>query len=250
MEDLDTQSLEEETDFECAAMNTGPKGVIHDWRKFKLVSEDQEAIPPSKKEILRQMSSPYKSPSKEERDTREKFSRKVTQQMSMQEYELIHDKEDENCLQKYRKQCMQDMHQKLSFGPKYGCLYELKSGNEFLEAIEKERKSTTVIVHIFSDEIKACEALNNCLTCLALEYPTVKFCKIKSADTGAGERFSREVLPTILVYKAGELISNFINVAENLNEEFFAGDVEAFLNEYGLLPEREIQGITCEGDIE
>lgn len=249
MEDLDTQSLEEETDFEGSAMRTGPKGVIHDWRKFKLVSEDQEAIPPSKKEILRQMSSPYKSPSKEEKDSREKFTRK----MSMQEYELINDKEDENCLQKYRKQCMQDMHQKLSFGPKYGCLYELKSGDEFLEAIEKERKSTTVIVHIFSDEIKGCEALNNCLTCLALEYPTVKFCKIKSADTGAGERFSKEVLPTILVYKAGELISNFISVSENLNEEFFAGDVEAFLNEYGLLPERGIQGIACddgEGDIE
>ncbi|XP_056379602.1 phosducin isoform X2 [Hyla sarda] len=245
----DTQSLEEETDFECAAINTGPKGVIHDWRKFKLVSEDQEAIPPSKKEILRQMSSPYKSPGKEEKDSKEKFTRK----MSMQEYELINDKEDENCLQKYRKQCMQDMHQRLSFGPKYGCLYELRSGDEFLEAIEKEHKSTTVIVHIFSDEIKACEALNSCLTCLALEYPTVKFCKIKSADTGAGERFSKEVLPTILVYKAGELISNFISVSENLNEEFFAGDVEAFLNEYGLLPEREIQGLACDdggGDIE
>ncbi|KAM4721175.1 phosducin [Rhinophrynus dorsalis] len=249
MQDTDTHSVEEETDFEGSAMNTGPKGVIHDWRKFKLVSEDQEAIPPNKKEILRQMSSPYKSFSKDEKDTKEKFTRK----MSVQEYELINDKEDENCLQKYRKQCMQDMHQRLSFGPKYGLLYELKSGDEFLEAIEKERKSTTVIVHIYTDDIKGCEALNNCLTCLALEYPTVKFCKIKAANTGAGERFSRDVLPTLLVYKAGELISNFISVTEHLNEEFFAVDVESFLNEYGLLPEREVLGLigdNGEGDIE
>ncbi|XP_073438642.1 phosducin isoform X3 [Dendrobates tinctorius] len=249
MEDLETQSVEEETDFEGSATNTGPKGVIHDWRKFKLVSEDQDAIPANKKEILRQMSSPYKAPNKDEKDTREKFTRK----MSMQEKELVNDKEDENCLQKYRKQCMQDMHQRLSFGPKYGYLFELKSGDEFLEAIEKEKKSTTVIVHIFSDEIKACEALNNCLTCLALEYPTVKFCKIKAADTGAGERFATEILPTILVYKSGDLISNFINVSENLSEEFFAGDVEAFLNEYGLLPEKECHGMACddgEGGIE
>ncbi|KAM8930985.1 phosducin [Pelodytes ibericus] len=245
----ETQSVEEETDFDGSAINTGPKGVIHDWRKFKLVSEDQEAIPLSKKEILRQMSSPYKSPSNEEKDTKEKFTRK----MSMQEYELIHDKEDEHCLQKYRKQCMHDMHQRLSFGPKYGQLCELRSGDEFLEAIEKEQKSTTVIVHIFNDDIKGCEALNNCLTCLALEYPTVKFCKIKSADTGAGERFSADVLPTLLVYKAGELISNFISVTENLNDEFFAGDVEAFLNGYGLLPDRETQAFASnngEGDIE
>ncbi|CAH2312731.1 phosducin [Pelobates cultripes] len=249
MEEVDTQSVEEETDFEGSAINTGPKGVIHDWRKFKLVSEDQEAVPPNKREILRQMSSPFKGPSKEEKDAREKFTRK----MSMQEYELINDKEDENCLQKYRKQCMQDMHQRLSFGPKYGYLRELRSGDEFLEAIEKEQKSTTVIVHIFSDDIKGCEALNNCLTCLALEYPTVKFCKIKSADTGAGERFSASVLPTILVYKAGELISNFINVTQYLHEEFFAGDVESFLNEYGLLPEKGVQGLADdngEGDIE
>ncbi|XP_053325714.1 phosducin [Spea bombifrons] len=249
MEDIDTHSVEEETDFEGSAMNTGPKGVINDWRKFKLVSEDQEAIPPNKKEILRQMSSPYKSQSKEEKDARERFTRK----MSMQEYELIHDKEDENCLQKYRKQCMQNMHQRLSFGPKYGYLCELKSGDEFLEAIEKEQKSTTVIVHIYADDIKGCEALNNCLTCLALEYPTVKFCKIKSADTGAGERFSKDVLPTVLVYKAGELLSNFISITENLNDEFFAGDVESYLNEYGLLPERDAQGLASgngEGDIE
>ncbi|MEE6496305.1 hypothetical protein FKM82_002294 [Ascaphus truei] len=248
MQDLETQSVEEETDFEGSASNTGPKGVIRDWRKFKLESEDQEAVPPSKKEILRQMSSPYKPPSKENKDTREKFSRK----MSMQEYELTHDKEDENYLQKYRKQCMQDMHQRLSFGPKYGYLRELKSGDEFLEAIEKEQKITTVIVHIYADEIKGCEALNNCLTCLALEYPTVKFCKIKSADTGAGERFSRDVLPTLLVYKAGELISNFISVTEHFNDEFFAVDVESFLNEYGFLPEREIQGLAGDnrGDIE
>ncbi|KAM4641571.1 phosducin isoform 1-T2 [Discoglossus pictus] len=249
MGDVDTQSVEEETDFEGSVMNTGPKGVIHDWRKFKLVSEDPEAIPPSKKEILRQMSSPYKSQSREEKDTREKFSRK----MSMQEYELIHDKEDEHCLKKYRKKCMQDMHQRLSFGPKYGCLYDLKSGDEFLEAIEKEHKSTTVIVHIYSDDIKGCEALNSCLTCLALEYPTVKFCKITAADTGARERFSSDVLPTLLVYKAGELLSNFISITEHFNEEFFAGDVESYLNEYGLLPEKDSQGIASEhgeGDIE
>ncbi|KAE8611405.1 hypothetical protein XENTR_v10012436 [Xenopus tropicalis] len=249
MGDLDPQNVEEETDFEGSATNTGPKGVIHDWRKFKLISEDQESIPPNKKEILRQMSSPYKPPIKDEKDTKEKLSRK----MSMQEYELINDKEDEHCLKKYRKQCMHDMHQRLSFGPKYGYLVELKSGDEFLEAIEKESKTTTVIVHIFADDIKGCEALNNCLTCLALEYPTVKFCKIKAADTGAGERFSSEVLPTLLVYKAGELISNFISVTENLNDEFFAVDVESFLNEYGLLPERDAQGTVVdngEGDIE
>ncbi|XP_005375147.1 PREDICTED: phosducin [Chinchilla lanigera] len=229
MEEAKSQSLEE--DFEGQATHTGPKGVINDWRKFKLESEDGESVPPSKKEILRKMS----SQSRDDKDSR------VHRKISIQEYELINqDKEDENCLRKYRRQCMQDMHQKLSFGPRYGFLYELETGEQFLETIEKEQKITTIVVHIYEDGIKGCDALNSSLTCLAAEYPMVKFCKIKASNTGAGDRFSLKVLPTLLVYKGGELISNFISVAEQFAEEFFAGDVESFLNEYGLLPEREI----------
>lgn len=165
-------------------------------------------------------------------------------QMSMQEYELMQEeKEDESCLQKYRKRCMQDMHQRLSFGPKYGYLCELQNGEEFLEVIEKERKTTTVIVHIYEDDIKGCEALNNSLSCLATEYASVRFCSIRASNTGAGDRFSSDVLPTLLVYKGGELLSNFISVTEHFSEDFFAVDVESFLNEYGLLPERELPAL-------
>ncbi|XP_011789579.1 PREDICTED: phosducin isoform X1 [Colobus angolensis palliatus] len=235
MEEAKSQSLEE--DFEGQATHTGPKGVINDWRKFKLESQDSDSIPPSKKEILRQMSSPQ---SRNSKDSKERVSRK----MSIQEYELIHrEKEDENCLRKYRRQCMQDMHQKLSFGPRYGFVYELETGEQFLETIEKEQKITTIVVHIYEDGIKGCDALNSSLTCLAAEYPIVKFCKIKASNTGAGDRFSLDVLPTLLIYKGGELISNFISVADQFAEEFFAGDVESFLNEYGLLPEREVHAL-------
>ncbi|XP_037001605.1 phosducin [Artibeus jamaicensis] len=245
MEEAKSQSLEE--DFDGQATHTGPKGVIHDWRKFKLESEDSDSVPPSKKEILRQMSSPQ---SRDDKDSKERFGRK----MSIQEYELIHQgKEDENCLRRYRRQCMQDMHQKLSFGPRYGFVYELQTGEQFLETIEKEQKSTTIVVHIYEDGVKGCDALNSSLTCLAAEYPMVKFCKMKASDTGAGDRFSTDVLPALLVYKGGELISNFISVAEQLAEDFFAGDVESFLNEYGLLPEREMHALeqtNMEEDIE
>uniref|UniRef100_A0A8C6R0C7 Phosducin n=1 Tax=Nannospalax galili TaxID=1026970 RepID=A0A8C6R0C7_NANGA len=72
MEEATSQSLEE--DFKGQATHTGPKGVINDWRKFKLESEDGDSIPPSKKEILRQMSSPQ---SRDDKDSKERISRKV-----------------------------------------------------------------------------------------------------------------------------------------------------------------------------
>ncbi len=81
--------------------------------------------------------------------------------------------EDERCLHKYRRQCMQEMHERLSFGPKFDAVFELDSGEAFLDVIEKEHHLTIVVVHIYDDGITGCDALNNCLTCLAAEYSSV-----------------------------------------------------------------------------
>ncbi|XP_046905831.1 phosducin b [Hypomesus transpacificus] len=222
---------------ELPVTHTGPKGVINDWRRFKLESMDQDSLPPQKRELLRQMSSPQKPKD----DPRGCLNRK----MSVQEYELLKE-EDENCLKKYRRQCMQEMHERLSFGPKFEGVYELESGDAFLEVIEKEHRLTVVVVHIYKAGVKGCEELNSCLDCLAGEYPSVKFCRIDAVSTGAGERFHDDVLPTLLVYKAGELLGNFLAATQHLNVEFFATDVEAFLNGYGLLPEKEAPGMEAE----
>ncbi|XP_063058121.1 phosducin b [Engraulis encrasicolus] len=210
---------------------TGPKGVINDWRRFKLESMDVENLPQKKKELLRQMSSPNKP-----NDGRGGLNRK----MSVQEYELIkEDMADEQCLKRYRKNCMQEMHERLSFGPRFEGVHELADGEAFLEVIEKEHRNTVVVVHIWKAGVAGCDMLNGCLDCLSLEYPTVKFCRISVEASGAGEKFSDEVLPALLVYKAGELLGNFLAITQNFNAEFFATDVEAFLNEYGLLPEKD-----------
>lgn len=49
--------------------SVGPKGVINDWRRFKLDNVDQ-TVPQSKRELLRQMSSPRE-------DDKERLTRKV-----------------------------------------------------------------------------------------------------------------------------------------------------------------------------
>ncbi|KAG7525163.1 hypothetical protein JOB18_022914 [Solea senegalensis] len=230
-----SSSLQEEE--ELPANYTGPKGVINDWRRFKLDTVDQ-ALPQNKRELLRQMSIPRE-------EDKERHNRK----MSAQEYELIRE-EDERSLKRYRKQCMQEMHERLSFGPTFDTVHELESGEAFLEVIEKEHQLTLVVVHVYEQDVKGCEQLNSCLDCLALEYSSVKFCRIDAVATGAAERFSSEVLPALLVYKAGELLGNFLAVTKNFQEEFFATDVEAFLNEYGLLPEKDCTACADEDDEE
>ncbi|KAK7945362.1 hypothetical protein WMY93_001090 [Mugilogobius chulae] len=146
---------------------TGPKGVITDWRRFKLDSVDQ-TVPQKKRELLRQMSTPRED---------DNSNRK----MSVQEYEMLQ-REDEHGLKRYRKQCMQEMHERLSFGPKFETVHELESGEAFLEVIEKEHRLTLVVVHIYQQGIKECEQMNSCLDCLAVEYPSVKFCRIDAVQ--------------------------------------------------------------------
>ncbi|KAK7889304.1 hypothetical protein WMY93_024864 [Mugilogobius chulae] len=193
--------LDLDLDLDENATQTGPKGVINDWRRFKLESMDKESLPPAKRELLRQMSS----------SNRPKDGDNIAEQnrkMSTQEYEMLKE-EDEGCLKKYRKRCMQEMHEKLSIGPRFVGVHELESGEAFLDVIEKEHHSTLVVVHIYKLGLKACEDLNHCLDCLATEYPTVKFCRINAESSGASERFSDDVLPTLLAYKAGELMGTF-----------------------------------------
>lgn len=56
--------------FVRTSVSPGPKGVINDWRRFKLDSVDQ-TVPQSKRELLRQMSSPRE-------DDKERLNRKVS----------------------------------------------------------------------------------------------------------------------------------------------------------------------------
>lgn len=57
-------------------VSAGPKGVIHDWRKFKIESEDHESTPQKRRELLRQMSNPKANTD----DNNEKINRKVITQ--------------------------------------------------------------------------------------------------------------------------------------------------------------------------
>lgn len=76
------------------------------------------------------------------------------------------------------------------------------------------------------------------LLCLAQEYPLVKFCSVRSGVVGTSALFRGGALPALLVYKAGDLIGNFVRVTDQLGDDFFAPDVEALLLEYGLLPDK------------
>ncbi|KAM6985899.1 phosducin-like protein [Aplochiton taeniatus] len=238
--------LEPEIDYspDGTAMNTGPKGVINDWRKYKQLEVEQRQEQKKEMErLIKKLSMTCRSDLDQQDDLEKQkaLQDKIHSKMTMQEYTMLQEGEDdEDFLQQYRLQRMQEMRRQLCRGKRFAQVYELASGEDFLEALDKEDKGTLVAIHIYGEDVPGCEAMAGSLLCLAQEYPLVKFCSVRGAAIGASALFRGSALPALLVYKEGELIGNFVRVTDQLGEDFFATDVEALLQEYGLLPDKPV----------
>lgn len=66
----------------------------------------------------------------------------------------------------------------------------------------------------------------------------VKFCAAQGSVLGTSALFRSTALPALLLYRGGDLVGNLVRVSDQLGDDFYATDVEALLQEYGLLPEK------------
>lgn len=215
------------SEYSGTSANTGPKGVISDWREFKrLETENRETQEQERKALMTKLSMTCRSHLDDERE-------KQKDEEFMEQFE---DFEDE-FLKEYRQKRIEEMRKALENVPKFGSLISL-GRKDFIDAIDKEKPGVKIVVHIYEDKVEACKAMNGCIACLAKEYPTVKFCKMKASDA-LSKKFSVDGVPALLVYKSGEIVGNFIRLTDEFGEDFYATDVESFLQEHGILPEQD-----------
>ncbi|GAB0095449.1 Phosducin-like protein [Sergentomyia squamirostris] len=210
--------------------NTGPKGVISDWREYKkMLAEARSADEQERLQQVQAMSKVGKTKAESEKATAD----------AELEDELAELMNDESVLA-FQRQRILEITAKIGARNTFGHLIHLKNCDEFLDAVEKE-ESSTVVVHIFENSIPACRRLNKCLEELAKEMPTVKFCTILSSEARVSLRFRNTALPTLLAYKKNQIIGNFIQLINELGDDFCSSDVENFLIEQGVIVEKEIQ---------
>uniref|UniRef100_A0A803JNE5 Phosducin-like n=1 Tax=Xenopus tropicalis TaxID=8364 RepID=A0A803JNE5_XENTR len=227
-------SGEQEGGKEGSVVNTGPKGVINDWRRYKqLETEQNEDQKREMEQLIKRLSMTCKSHLDEEKDKQKEkeLEERLQGKMTMQEYKMMNDGDDEEFLQQYRKQRIEEMKKQLSQPQLFKKVFDIASGEEFLDMVDKEHMKTRVLILIYEDDVLGCEAANGSIICLASEYPGVKFCRVKSSLLGTSAKFTTYALPALLVYKAGELIGNFVRITDQLGVDFFAVDLEAFLHE-------------------
>jgi hypothetical protein len=166
---------------------TGPKGVIAD-KKFH---KQQERARATEKKALEynKISSKAMSSGWMQRLLQSEKSNGT----------LVGETEEEEFLREYRKRRMLELSGQAG-GPKFGSVQELDSSS-YVECIDDQMESTTVVIHLYQNSIEACRQVNEALQVLAQKYLPVKFAKIVSTE--ADEKFDPVAIPALLVYEGG-----------------------------------------------
>ncbi|CAG0914127.1 unnamed protein product [Notodromas monacha] len=229
--------------------NTGPKGVIKDWQRFKqLETEKREEQEAEKLKLIQKLSLNCASESEKEKQKTEKEKKKRgwgrSKKKPVDEDEDI-DKileEEDGFFDFYVKQRMQEMISRYECLPVFGEVLELKSGPEFLRAVDDEHKDVTVFVHLYDPGKRACAVLNNCLKGLTSNYSRgFKFCTLDVRVVNMTEIFQAQGVPALLIYRGGNLVGNFVRLGDEFKSDHFsAADVMKFLIEHGHLPDQSL----------
>lgn len=213
-----------------SSTNTGPKGVVEDWQRFKqLQAERREESEKQRIELAKKLTMTTAT-------AREEEERKKQEELDEELAELM----SEDFLQQFQKQRMAEMLRQCGHTQQFGKVLNLTSHDEFLACVDNENKHTTIIIHIYDRSVFACSTLNKCLETIASDYLTVKFAKICSSVAGMSRDFRTKGLPALLVYKAQSVIGNFVRVTDDLSDDFYASDVESFLIENGVLVDKNL----------
>lgn len=217
--------------WEGSSTNTGPKGVIKDWQRYKqLETERREEQEKERMALVKKLSLTCQSTKDEEK------SRQQQEDLDADLKELLDDK----ILEEFKMMHMQQLMEKHSRQSNYGTVLKIQSGQEYLDAVDKADKTTTVVIYIYSGGEKSCKVMYGCFEELAVEYPEVKFCCVEVSIAGLSRHFERRGVPAILIYKNGNLMGNFIRVTDELGDEFVTSDVENYLLEHGMLPDHSL----------
>lgn len=218
------------------SVNTGPKGVIQDWQRFKqLQHEKSQDSKLEKEKILKRLAMTCKSDDIDKEIENEKLNLDNKKADDLDEL-------DDGFFEEYLRKKFEEMQSKLLTLPKFGKVIELDD-EKFISEIDNEQKNVTVIVHVYDTKINECNIMNECLDSIAKDYSIVKICKVKSSAINLSEKFRRYGCPALLIYKNKEMIGNFVKMNDEFGDEFCASDVENFLIEQGFLPSQEVPTI-------
>ncbi len=104
---------------------------------------------------------------------------------------------------------------------------------DWVAEVTEGSNDTPVVVHLFETSVLSCSILSQALIEVAKKNPSVKFLCIRS--TSAIENYPDSNLPTLFVYKNGELTAQLIGLKEIGDKRTTALDLEWWLAKKGIV---------------
>ena len=147
--------------------NTGPKGVIEDWRRYKqLETEKRQENERERAALAKKLALTCRS---------EREDKEIQDEMEALELE-----EEDEFIKEYMKKRMQEMVEAAVIQRKhFGHVFALMDGEAFLSTVDCTETKADLIVVLIWEPGKICKLMESCWSSLAKDYDYVKFCKIQ-----------------------------------------------------------------------
>uniref|UniRef100_A0A7S1ETK7 Phosducin domain-containing protein n=1 Tax=Timspurckia oligopyrenoides TaxID=708627 RepID=A0A7S1ETK7_9RHOD len=142
------------------------------------------------------------------------------------------DSEEERILQKYRDARINELKAN-SLKPRFGPGLKHISADEWKEEVTNSRADAYVVVLLLQDGIESCTLMRQNLLALSTKFVHTKFLTCKATD--AIKNYPDSKLPTVLVYKEGKVLANFVGLEKFRGLRTDADDVEWELGRVGAV---------------
>lgn len=194
--DEETERLERaaRVSWQGNSTNTGPKGVIEDYKRKKTVNNQHDS---------------------QADDLEAEFRELMTDDSILKEF-IAKRIASNNSL------------------PTFGHVFHLKTGEELLDAIDQEAPEALVLVHLYTKYSRSCKNMNLCLEELAAELRHIKFVTLDASATPLSGNFKDNAVPALLAYRSGDLVNSLLQVDELLDRNFEAQQIKDLLMDNNL----------------
>ncbi|KAI5476637.1 hypothetical protein MNV49_007415 [Pseudohyphozyma bogoriensis] len=183
------------------ASNTGPKGVLADYQARGTIGNTNNTGP---KGVL----ADYQG----NQSTLAQGMRFVSLSDAVEPQEEEEDDVDEvEAWRAKRRLELMGSGERRSSRKTFGHLREIGM-DQFLSAVEEEDPEVAVVLHLYEPGIEACHVLNSHLSAIARSYPHTKFIRAQATDLEFSEDTEEDTLPTVLVYRGGELETTLVRL--------------------------------------
>ncbi|CAI4231830.1 unnamed protein product [Auanema sp. JU1783] len=182
--------------------NTGPKGVLNDYKDFLEEQKREKAF--KTKELLRQAKRGILTGTREDREAAAEDS-------------------EEDDLENLRARRLREMQKAAQ-----GRMAELTEKSQFTSIIDSCRDQLLGIL-LYEPDVESCNKISHVCKILACDHPQVKFARVKSTILDMSKAFTEKAIPSLQFYQNGELVGNFVQLNSILGLDYNSAMLKRFL---------------------